>query len=65
MLIDAVGRLRRTRPEVRLVIAGKGSLGEALEAQAQTLGVGDACVFAGHCPDVTDIYHAMHMFAQS
>ena len=65
VLIDAVARLRRTRPDVRLVIAGKGSLGEALKAQAQTLGVGDACVFAGHCPDVTDIYHAMDLFAQS
>jgi glycosyltransferase involved in cell wall biosynthesis len=65
VLIDAVARLRRTRPGVRLVIAGKGSLGDALRAQAQTLGIGDACVFAGHCPDVTDIYHAMDLFAQS
>jgi glycosyltransferase involved in cell wall biosynthesis len=65
VLIDAVARLHRTRPGVRLVIAGKGSLGETLKAQAQTLGVGDACVFAGHCPDVTDIYHAMDLFAQS
>jgi glycosyltransferase involved in cell wall biosynthesis len=65
VLIDAVAAFRRTRPEARLLIAGTGTLGEALKSQARARGLGDACIFAGQCPDVAGIFHAFDVFAQS
>lgn len=46
-LLDAFALVRRQRHDVRLVICGTGSLREALEAQATTLGIADAVTFAG------------------
>ncbi|HUR21322.1 MAG TPA: glycosyltransferase family 4 protein [Vicinamibacterales bacterium] len=46
-LLDAFALVRRARQDVRLVICGTGSLREALEAQAASLGIADAVTFAG------------------
>jgi glycosyltransferase involved in cell wall biosynthesis len=65
VLIDAFAILRRTRSDLRLVIAGGGSLRSELIAQARSLGLGDVCVFAGHRGDVIDIFHGLDVFVQS
>ena len=44
-LLDAFAALKRR--DVRLVICGTGTLRESLEAQAQTLGIGECVTFAG------------------
>lgn len=46
MLLAAVSRVKRETP-VRLAILGEGPEREALEAQAQKLGIGDAVVLPG------------------
>ena len=46
-LLDAFALVRKTRPDVRLVICGTGSLRPALEAQAAALGISNAVTFAG------------------
>ncbi len=47
VLLDAFARLRPRFPQAHLLIVGDGSLRDALEAQAETLGVRDAVTFAG------------------
>jgi glycosyltransferase involved in cell wall biosynthesis len=65
LLIETLARLRRAGLNVKLVIAGDGSLRSALTEAAEAWGVTDACVFAGHRPDVSDILHAFDVFVQS
>ncbi len=52
-LIDAVGKLRSTHPEVKLVLVGtKERNGFAdVQAQVQQLGLGDNVIFLGYVPD--------------
>lgn len=49
-LLDAVPRLRRRHPGLRLVLAGQGTMGEELRARARRLRLGRAAVFAGFLP---------------
>lgn len=65
LLIHAVADLRRTGADIRLLLAGDGSLRQLLERTAIDLGVRDACIFAGHQPDVANAFHAMDLFVQS
>jgi glycosyltransferase involved in cell wall biosynthesis len=65
VLLEAVAILRQTRPDVHLVIAGSGSLGPALLAQARRLGITEFCSFLGHQNDVTDVFHSLDVFVQS
>ncbi|SDS08983.1 glycosyltransferase family 4 protein [Bradyrhizobium canariense] len=48
LLIDAVARLRSDGKPVTLTLAGDGEETEALKAQIQRLGLGDAVRFIGH-----------------
>jgi glycosyltransferase involved in cell wall biosynthesis len=48
LLIDAVARLRADGKPVTLTVGGDGEEFEALKAQVQRLGVGDAVRFIGH-----------------
>lgn len=48
LLLQAFARLKACRPNVRLVIAGDGSLRKALGHQAQTLGIASHTEFLGH-----------------
>lgn len=54
MLLDAVARLRRQRPGVKLVIAGEGREESSLRARIVQLGLGDAVTLAGRLPSVAD-----------
>ncbi len=46
-LLEAVSRLRRRRPHVRLAIVGGGPLGPALRRRVKALEIGDAVDFTG------------------
>jgi glycosyltransferase involved in cell wall biosynthesis len=65
LLMEAFARVRATRPDVLMVIAGEGRLRPALEAQASMLGLGGACRLLGHCIDVPLVYHALDLFVQA
>jgi glycosyltransferase involved in cell wall biosynthesis len=51
-LFEAVRRVRRRHPEVRLLVLGDGPLRRRLEGQADSLGIGDVTHFAGHRRDL-------------
>lgn len=54
MLLDAVARLRRQVPGVRLVVAGEGPDEAALRARVTELGLDREVVFAGRLPSAAD-----------
>jgi glycosyltransferase involved in cell wall biosynthesis len=54
--IEAISAIRRSRPDVRLVIVGDGPVRPALEAQAAPLGAG--VIFTGHRDDVMEVLDA-------
>jgi glycosyltransferase involved in cell wall biosynthesis len=66
--LDAASRLRRTHPEVRFVIVGEASHGEAdyergIRARAAELALGDTLRFAGFQPDVPQVMRALDILA--
>ena len=65
MLIDAVAQLLPRHPRLRLIIAGDGSLRQALEAQARAVLPCSAYQFAGHHEDIIRLHHAFDLFVQS
>jgi glycosyltransferase involved in cell wall biosynthesis len=65
LLLDAFAELRRSRPALRLVIAGDGSLRAALETHARRLGVAADCRFLGHRTDIVNLHQAFDLFVQS
>jgi glycosyltransferase involved in cell wall biosynthesis len=65
LLIEAVARVHRERPSIRLVFIGSGSLEPSLRAHASRLGVESVCIFAGQRADVRDVYPAFDLFVQS
>lgn len=65
LLLEAFAALHATRPELRLIIAGDGSLKRPLEAQREALGLGDSVTLTGHVTDVRPLHHAFDLFAQS
>lgn len=65
LLIEAFAPIYREFPNARLLIAGEGSQRASLEALAEQLGVAAFCRFIGHCPAVTDVYHALDVYVQS
>lgn len=65
LLIEAFATLHAERPNLRLLIAGDGSLAEPLKAQVGRLGLTDCCILLGHRTDVVDLHHAFDLFVQS
>jgi glycosyltransferase involved in cell wall biosynthesis len=65
LLLDAFATLRQSHPELRLVIAGDGSLRGAVAKHAAALGVADACRFLGHRSDIVNLHQAFDLFVQS
>ena len=54
MLLDAVARLRRRLPGVRVLILGEGREAEALHARTAALGLRDVVTFTGARPSAAD-----------
>jgi glycosyltransferase involved in cell wall biosynthesis len=65
LLLEAFAVLQLERPDVRLVIAGDGSLRKALDDQRRALGLTDSVILTGHVTDVIPLHHAFDLFVQS
>lgn len=62
-LVEAAARVVRERPGTRFYLVGEGPLRDALEQQAQSLGLGDRFVFAGFMRDVAAAWSAFDLCA--
>ena len=65
LLLEAFAALQITRPGLRLVIAGDGSLRQALDDERRALGLADSVILTGHVNDVIPLHHAFDLFVQS
>jgi glycosyltransferase involved in cell wall biosynthesis len=65
LLLEAFAALQITSPELRLIIAGDGSLRQALETQRDALGLRESVLLTGHVADVIPLHHAFDLFVQS
>jgi glycosyltransferase involved in cell wall biosynthesis len=65
LLIEAVAHLRRTRPQIQLLIAGEGRARADLESQISALALAPACRLLGQRADVVALHHAFDLFVQS
>jgi len=67
MLLDAIALVRRTVPEVALVLVGEGPQQPALVARARQLGIADLVHFAGYVPqrETAAWYRSADVFALS
>ncbi|MCX5888249.1 MAG: glycosyltransferase [Deltaproteobacteria bacterium] len=63
-LLEALAQVRRQIPAAILVLVGDGRRREALERQAQELGVVDGVRFLGTRRDLPLIYRALDLFVQ-
>ena len=62
-LLQAVANLRHSHSDLRLIIFGKGYLGNELRAQAASIGLGDIVQFAGFRDDLDDYLGCLDIFA--
>ncbi len=65
LLMEAVARLLKAWPRLRLVIAGDGGLKQDLEALRAQLDLGDRCLLLGHQHDIPRLHHALDLFVQA
>jgi glycosyltransferase involved in cell wall biosynthesis len=65
LLIAAFERIGQSRPSARLLIAGDGSLKQALQAQIDARQLGTCCRLLGQVDDVPLFHHAIDVFVQS
>jgi glycosyltransferase involved in cell wall biosynthesis len=65
LLLEAFAVLHARHPRTKLIIAGDGSLKDALHAQIAALGLQDSVIMPGHVTDVVGLHHALDLFAQS
>ncbi len=65
LLLEAAHTLRQSEPRLKVLIAGDGSLKQALLNQRDRLGLADVCLLPGHRKDVIETLHAMDVFIQS
>ncbi|MGE3272007.1 MAG: glycosyltransferase [Chloroflexota bacterium] len=65
VLLQALARLARSHPKLVLFLAGTGPLREALEDEADQLGIADRVRFLGMRRDRDNLYAAMDVFVLS
>jgi glycosyltransferase involved in cell wall biosynthesis len=65
LLIAAFAKLRHSHPSAQLLIAGDGSLKQALQAHVDARQLGTCCRLLGHVDDVPLFHHAIDLFVQS
>ena len=63
MFLNSVARLQNTRPKMRFVVIGDGSLRETLEQQARSLGLQSEVIFTGGRRDPEYFYPALDIVA--
>ena len=64
-LLRAIATLKETRPEVRLIVVGKGPKREQLESLAASLGIRDSVSFEGYVENPYAYMHSSSVFALS
>jgi phosphatidylinositol alpha-1,6-mannosyltransferase len=64
-LLEAFGLAAPSVPQLRLVVAGKGALGEVLRQRAGAMGLADRVFFTGMVreEDLGDVYRSAHVFS--
>lgn len=62
VLLDALHRLAKPFPDIRLLLAGEGPFREALERQCAALGLGDRVEFLGFVEDVPSLLRRCDCF---
>jgi glycosyltransferase involved in cell wall biosynthesis len=65
LLIQAVATLREGHSQIRLIVAGDGSLREDLESLVTRQGLGGVCRLVGQVDDVVEFHHALDLLVQS
>jgi glycosyltransferase involved in cell wall biosynthesis len=65
LLLEAFAVLHQRNPKLHLIIAGDGSLRNALDAQRRELGLQTAVTLTGHVTNVVPLHHAFDLFVQS
>jgi len=65
LLIAAFETLRHTHPSAQLLIAGDGSLKQALQTQIASRGLDSCCRLLGQVEDVPLFHHALDLLVQS
>jgi glycosyltransferase involved in cell wall biosynthesis len=65
LLIEAVAQARRNRSNLRLLVAGDGSLASILQQKIDALGLGAVCRLIGHSADIPRFHHALDLFVQA
>jgi glycosyltransferase involved in cell wall biosynthesis len=65
LLMQAFAAVHTRRPETKLIIAGDGSLKQALAEQRDSLGLRDHVILTGHVNDVITLHHGFDLFVQS
>jgi glycosyltransferase involved in cell wall biosynthesis len=65
ILIDAVATVLPNRPDLRLVIAGDGSVRSQIAAHAAARLPADSCLLLGNRDDVARLHHAFDVYVQS
>ncbi|WP_187355460.1 glycosyltransferase family 4 protein [Paenibacillus tengchongensis] len=64
VLLGALGEVFRSRRDWICIIAGVGSLGEELQAQARELGIGEQVVFAGKVDNIPAALSGADIYVQ-
>ena len=65
LLIQAVATLRKRHSQIRLLVAGDGSLREDLKSLVTRQGLGGVCRLVGQVDDVVEFHHALDLLVQS
>lgn len=64
-LLDAFAKVRANRPDAVLLLAGEGSIREALEARSSELGLAENVIFLGERSDVPELVNASDVVVSS
>lgn len=65
LLIETFARLSKTRPALKLLIVGTGTLFAPLQSLIRKYGIADRCSLLGHREDMHRVYQAFDMYVQS
>ncbi len=65
VLLEALAQIRRSRPDVHLIVVGGGPLGQSLRQQAHLLGLEQVVHWLGPRQDVEHILTAFDLFVSS
>jgi glycosyltransferase involved in cell wall biosynthesis len=65
LLIEACASLLPRHPNLRLIVAGDGSLRDVLQSSLERHGLDGACRLVGQVDDIVEFHHALDLLVQS